>query len=314
MLVSVVIPTFNRRERIGGAIRSVLEQQGVNVEILVVDDGSTDGTKDWLEREFSDAPLRVIANARSKGPAGARNTGILHVQGDIVALLDSDDRFLPGHLQAGLDVFLQAPRVSVIFGPARYVHNGRQVDYMGPNFIKKLSLAERQSDVPGGFVLAPSFFEHLLQFGCFFNLSSVMLRAGAARNLMNETLRISEDYEFWVRLARTERFACLEAPQIEYAIHDDNVSFEKTGLDSNNAPDVIKALDVIGNYENLSGAQRRLLSGQKASVLFDWAYNSRQHRRYLEALRLHGYGLLCGSRRKHLLAMSKTLAAGLLRM
>lgn len=313
MEVSVVIPTFNRRDRIGDAICSVFEQANVDFEIIIVDDGSTDGTVDWLLSTFDDSRLRILRNTRGKGPSGARNEGILRANGDAVAFLDSDDRFLPGHLRSGLDVLNQIPQVSVVFGPALYERGGEQIEYMGPNFENKLSLAERSAEHLDCVVLAPSFFEHLLRFGCFFNLSSVMLRSVAARMLINESLRIAEDYEFWVRLSREYVFACLRKPQIRYVVHEENISFEQAGMESNNAPDVIKALDFIGQYHGLTNSQRKLLREQKSRIFFDWAYNCRKQRRYLEAFRLHGHGLINGFRKKHLVAMGKALAASLVR-
>ena len=90
-------------------------------------------------------------------------------------------------------------------------------------------------------MFSAGFFTHLLEHGCYFNLSTVVLRAAAARALMREELRIAEDYEFWVRLSRTHRFACLDRPQIRYTLHDDNISFESDGLAAQHAPSQLAA-------------------------------------------------------------------------
>src|SRR6185312_15790823 len=97
-LVSVVIPTFNRRHLILRAIESVVRQTYPRVEVIVVDDASTDGTVEFLESKRFKAPLRVIRLEQNSGPSAARNKGIAHASGKYVALLDSDDYWLPGKL------------------------------------------------------------------------------------------------------------------------------------------------------------------------------------------------------------------------
>ena len=185
-----------------------------------------DGTVEWLGEAFPDPRLRVLRNARKKGPAGARNTGLLAATGQLIAFLDSDDIFMPGHLTECLDVFARFPEVGLVFGKALYEQNGQQVDYMGSNYERKLSRAKTTHVDQQLKVFGDDYFTHLLEFGCYFNLSTVVVRTQAARMLMNEELRIAEDYEFWARLARKVRFACLDRPQILYLLHEQNISFE----------------------------------------------------------------------------------------
>ncbi|MDS4022221.1 MAG: glycosyltransferase [Candidatus Competibacter sp.] len=310
-MISVVIPTFNRRHKIGQAISSVLDQQEVEVEVIVVDDGSTDGTADWLVEEYANQPVRIVPNTRKKGPAGARNTGILVADGDSIALLDSDDCFLPHHLADCQCAFESFPEVSVVFGPALYERNGQPVDYMGPNFVRKLGCAPTVHQDGNLRVFAPNFFTHLLQYGCYFNLSTVVLRAGAARELMNEALRIAEDYEFWMRLSRTHRFACLNRPQIRYQLHSENISFEQADSAADNAPNLLAAYRIIRAYPALERKQIRLIEQNIAEVLFSWAYRCRKHRQLGEATRLHLRSFRFGKRRENAAALLKLLLVSL---
>lgn len=305
MIVSVAIPTYNRRHILQTAIDSALTQEGCNVEVVVSDDGSTDGTVPWLAQAYAGQPVRVLRNGGLKGPAGGRNTAIKAAQGDVVALLDSDDSFLPGHLAAALQVLATHPQVDVVFGRARYERNGQPEDYMGPNFERKLAAAPTSFQDERVVVFNDGFFSHLLQYGCWFNLSSVVMRASAARELMNEQLRISEDYEFWVRLSRHHRFACLLQPQIRYTLHDDNISFEADHQAAGHAPKLIQALQVMRDYPDMAPSDLALIDAQMADILFDWAYRSRLARSWREAAGLHWRSLRHGRRLDNLLALGK---------
>ncbi|MGH2507734.1 MAG: glycosyltransferase family 2 protein, partial [Ktedonobacteraceae bacterium] len=98
-MVSIIIPVFNREELVVRAARSCLDQTYKNLEVVCIDDGSTDASFARLsELSNSDARVRVFRNERRKGAAGARNTGLLRATGDYVGFLDSDDTFKPFHV------------------------------------------------------------------------------------------------------------------------------------------------------------------------------------------------------------------------
>ena len=96
MKISVIIPTYNRKHTLNRAIHSVLSQTSKPREIIAVDDGSTDGTKNWLAKMYP--AIRYIHQSNS-GVSGARNVGIKTAQGDWLAFLDSDDEWLPQKLE-----------------------------------------------------------------------------------------------------------------------------------------------------------------------------------------------------------------------
>ncbi len=307
MKISVVIPTYNRRHQIAPAIDSVLAQEGLALEVIIVDDGSNDGTVEWLAQAYPDPRVCVLKNTRTKGPAGARNTGLLAVTGDVVALLDSDDIFLPHHLSACLNVLKQHPEVGLVYGRALYEQNGVPVDYMGPNFDRKLAQAKTNQVTADYIVFDDDYFSHLLQFGCYFNLSTVVMRTQHAKTLMNEELRIAEDYEFWVRLSRVTRFACLKQPQIRYLIHEQNISFEAASSAADNAPQLIKAYRIMLAYPSLNARQIGFIKAHLAEVLFEWGYRCRQRRQIREAMDKHWESLRYGKVVKNLQALLKLL-------
>ena len=98
-LVSVVIPTYNRSDTVPRAIDSALEQTIDCLEVIVIDDGSTDETLDVLEQYDDDSRVRVFSHEMNRGGSSARNTGISESRGEYVAFLDSDDKFHPEKLQ-----------------------------------------------------------------------------------------------------------------------------------------------------------------------------------------------------------------------
>jgi glycosyltransferase involved in cell wall biosynthesis len=100
-LVSVVIPVYNRADLVGTAIQSVLDQKGIPLEILLVDDASTDDLSATVAR-FPGTPLTVLRHAVNGGASVARNTGIAAARGEWIAFLDSDDIWLPGKLEKQL--------------------------------------------------------------------------------------------------------------------------------------------------------------------------------------------------------------------
>ena len=107
-LVSVILPLYNRAESIVGAINSVLDQTYRNLELIVVDDASTDQSIELVEA-ISDPRIRLLRHETNQGAAAARNTGIEAAKGGYVAFQDSDDEWLPEKLDKQMQVFLAAP-------------------------------------------------------------------------------------------------------------------------------------------------------------------------------------------------------------
>lgn len=122
-LLSVVIPTWNRAHLVCEAIESALGQRPEEVEVIVVDDASTDSTVDLLEQTYG-SRLRVLRLSRRSGPGAARNTGALVASGEFVAFLDSDDVFLPGKLDAELRVLAQFPEADAVVSDSQNFFEG----------------------------------------------------------------------------------------------------------------------------------------------------------------------------------------------
>jgi glycosyltransferase involved in cell wall biosynthesis len=108
--VSVVIPVYNRRKLLERAVDSIRAQTFGNWEVLIVDDGSSDGSAEFAQGlAAADPRIRSLRNSRGKGPGGARNAGIVASTGGYVAFLDSDDSWLPGKLEAQVRYLERTP-------------------------------------------------------------------------------------------------------------------------------------------------------------------------------------------------------------
>jgi len=122
--LSVVIPTWNRAGLVCEAVESALGQVGGELEVIVVDDGSNDGTAEVLERRFGKA-IKLLQMATRSGVGAARNEGVRQATGDLLAFLDSDDLWLPGKLKAELDVLERFPDAEAIVSDSRFIVDGQ---------------------------------------------------------------------------------------------------------------------------------------------------------------------------------------------
>ncbi|MBP7251990.1 MAG: glycosyltransferase family 2 protein [Alphaproteobacteria bacterium] len=139
--ISVVIPAYNRERTIRAAIESVLGQTEKRLELLVVDDASSDKTAD-IARSFNDARVEVIQHRQNGGVSAARNTGITAARGQYIALLDSDDLWFPKMLESQLARLEAAPtKVGGIVSDHVYVDQERR-----PHYIRRNSTSSRSPD------------------------------------------------------------------------------------------------------------------------------------------------------------------------
>ena len=125
-LVSAIIPTYNRREWVQLAIDSALAQRGVTLEVIVIDDGSCDGTGDALRTRYNDC-IRYIFQ-ENQGESVARNRGAVEARGEFLAFLDSDDLWLPGKLARQVDFLRRNPDCGAVSCQAYAInHHGREI-------------------------------------------------------------------------------------------------------------------------------------------------------------------------------------------
>ena len=144
--LSVVIPTWNQARLVGEAV-SALGQEGRDLEVMVVDDGSTDGTAEVIERRFGKS-VKLLRMATRSGVGAARDEGEWQATGDLLAFLDSDDLWLPGKLKAELDALERFPDAEASVSDSRFIVEGQ--------FIRTSRFAENGALAATGECLEPS--------------------------------------------------------------------------------------------------------------------------------------------------------------
>lgn len=209
--VSVIIRNYNRGERLTRSVKSVIEQDFGDYELIVVDDASTDDSLAHLyDMQPLDQRLRVIELARNRGAAGAANVGIEAARAHLVAFLDSDDEWLPQFLSSHVFALRQNARAAMSYCP---VYN-----YWPEFAIKYLVAGTVQGD----------YREIMLRGGCVLTQSSTMTRRTALMDLggFDESLTVSHDFDFYLRLGlrNPEGLTCVRKPLVRYALSSDGVT------------------------------------------------------------------------------------------
>jgi glycosyltransferase involved in cell wall biosynthesis len=199
--VSVVVPTHNRVHLLPVAIGSILRQDDVALELIVVDDGSTDGTGAWLDCFAAEDPrVKVVHHDRPRLMSGARNAGIAQASSRWVAFCDDDDLWAPGKLAAQLCA-LQAS--SARWGCTGVVVVDEELEIVGHHHAK------------GGQVLSELLEANIVPTG-----SSVIAELSLVRELggFDRALLGSEDWDLWIRLAQHSPLAAIDRPLIAYRL------------------------------------------------------------------------------------------------
>lgn len=212
-MVSVVIPTFNRSFQVVQAVRSVMMQRVAPLEIIVVDDGSTDDTLEALA--VFQPPIKVVSQTH-RGVSAARNRGIALCAHPWIAFLDSDDLWLPGKLRTQLDYLAQHPGVLICQTEEIWLRNGRRLN--PKKYHKK----------PQGYC-----FEALVE-RCLISPSAVIVHRSVFEKVggFDENLPACEDYDLWLRIGLRYFLGLVERPLVvKHGGHADQLSSTVPALD-----------------------------------------------------------------------------------
>ena len=211
-LISVIIPTYNHGHFIATAIKSVINQEYGNFEIIIVDNNSTDNTEQQI-LFFNDSRIRYYKIDNEGIIAKSRNLGILHSKGDWISFLDSDDIWYSDKLHDFIRLISEGNNSEV------FVHN-EFLHHIGSGKKKMISCGPYSKE----------FYKDMLLYGNRVSTSAVMVnRSFLMKNelLFNESKEFIsvEDYDLWLRIANLGgKYFFLKKPLGEYIIHDNNTS------------------------------------------------------------------------------------------
>jgi glycosyltransferase involved in cell wall biosynthesis len=211
--VSVVIPCFNRKKTLSRSIDSVVNQTYKPSEIIIVDDGSTDGTRDFILNSYPN--IKYFFQPK-KGVSSARNKGIRESSSDWVAFLDSDDEWLPQKLEKQINQLGKYSEIFISHTNEIWIRNGVRVNQM------------KKHQKYGGYI-----FDKCLDI-CRISPSSVLIHKRVLKDVgvFDETLQVCEDYDLWLRI--TSKYSVLferELLIVKYGGHKDQLSKVKEGIE-----------------------------------------------------------------------------------
>lgn len=221
-LISVILPTYNRAHLLRRSIDSVLNQTHRHLELLVIDDGSTDDTQALLS-SYRDDRLKVLSPGRLGSAGRARNVGLQHAKGEWIAFQDSDDAWLLDKLARQLALAQQHPKASVtICGYMVVLPEGTLAEYRGA------ALLARDSD-----------FGRLMRYGYEISTPSWLVRRALLEEVghFDERLETWEDWELSMRLHARGDFQVVDEPLM--------IAFETAGSVKWNFDAYARTLDAI---------------------------------------------------------------------
>ncbi|MCO4793350.1 MAG: glycosyltransferase [Bacteriovoracaceae bacterium] len=237
MKISVVIPTYNRSHVLERAINSVLMQSIQPHELIVVDDGSTDKTSDILLK-YSSNPLIQIIKTENRGVSAARNIAIEKSSGHWIALLDSDDEWLPNKLEKQVNFVESNPNIPLVHGEEIWIRNGKRVNqkkihrkYGGDIFLNCIPL-------------------------CLISPSASLIKKDVLEELglFDEEFIVCEDYDLWLKLTSLYEVGFIEEPIInKYGGHEDQLSRKYVAMDFWRIKSLMRILEI----RNLTNEQRQ---------------------------------------------------------
>ena len=213
MKISVVIPTYNRIALVERAIDSVLMQSIKPFDIIVVDDGSDDGTSEMIQKKYRSINL---VQQQNSGVSAARNNGIKHAKGDWIALLDSDDEWTEKKLENQVNRLIKNPDYHFCHTNEIWIRNGVRVNQ------------KKRHQKYGGYI-----FDKCLDI-CRISPSSTLFKKNILEHVgwFDTQLPVCEDYDLWLRITADYKILFVDEPLIiKYGGHTDQLSQSVEGIE-----------------------------------------------------------------------------------
>jgi glycosyltransferase involved in cell wall biosynthesis len=222
----VIIPNYNCIKYLPRALDSVLQQSNVSYEILVVDDGSTDGSNDWLSNAEKKYNMLRVFTQKNAGVISARNKAIKHAAGKYIAFLDADDTWYPNKLRAQIDYMDAHSQCGLTF--TNYQHVDMQYNQIVDCFsywtefkpYRMLENLEYQT-IPNAI--------NLLLISNVIGTSSVVVRKSVIEQIgcFDNELQSASDWDCWLKIAMVSEVSFSEAITMDYLVRPDSISANK---------------------------------------------------------------------------------------
>lgn len=215
MKVSVIIPTFNRAHLIGRALSSVIGQSFRGIEVLIIDDGSTDDTREVVAPFLLDRRVKYIYQS-NKGVSSARNLGASLSSFSWIAFLDSDDEWLPNKISKQVEFIRENPEIQFVHTEENWIRNGKKVNkpkqyrkFGGDIFLKCISLCAIS---PSTALLSKELFKKVGGF--------------------DEDFTVCEDFDLWLKITSSQSVGLVDEFLInKYGGHEDQLSTKFIAMD-----------------------------------------------------------------------------------
>jgi len=263
--VSVVIPCYNRAHFLGGAIESVLRQSYSDFEIIVVDDGSTDGTAEVAERYEG---VRFVRQ-KNCGVAAARNAGLRESAGEYLVFLDSDDLLLPEALKTGVELLEAHPEYAFVYGHCEYI--GADGTLLRPPRRQKV---------------VQDCYAQLLKQNHIQSVAAVMFRRRCVEGF-HTGMDGCEDRDLYLRVAKEHPVHCHGRTVFQYRRHDSNLSNNTGGMINSGLAMFKSQLELVRGDEKLE----RLCRGKIRELERELAGKRNLKRDLSNILQLAGNGM-----------------------
>ena len=196
--VSIVTPSLNQAGFLEDTIRSVLNQEYPNLEYIIIDGGSTDGSVDIIKKYEKN--IHFWLSEKDNGQAHAINKGLRMISGKIWSFLCSDDTYDPDALSRIVNAFHRHPAAQVVYGNCNFINENNLVTR-----VKKPGAYDRKKMLKGNYLYQPAVFARADVLQCY--------------GYFDESLRFSMDYEYWLRFADREAFVYIDEPIANYRLH-----------------------------------------------------------------------------------------------
>jgi glycosyltransferase involved in cell wall biosynthesis len=258
--VSVVIPTYNRSKLLKKTLQSVLDQTYRDYEILVVNNSSTDDTKEMIE-SFEDPRIRVLDIQNQGVIAKSRNLGMRNAQGEYIAFLDDDDLWLPEKLEKQVDYLEKHTEYDLVYAPVWTIDE---------NDVRKEYLEIKRDPAEGRI-----FYE--LVRGNYISTLTVMMRRPLLSDIgffsEDPALRSIEDYDYWLRIALKKQIGFIDEPLALYRVHSSGVS--KTVNESRLNQKVLKSFEDSPDVAGKDRIVARIYGLYCKSAIYNWRNGNR---------------------------------------